>query len=115
VSSLPPYNPAPSERRIWLLNSASSNDARAPLLGSLRDVERIDSEDLDALRREVESGKRDVLLIAPETVLVALVLGLVGGRPGMARLRFLPDVLSQVQILPDRAVVRHLNPGVFFR
>jgi len=114
MSSLPPYNPAPSERRIWLLNNATPEDARAPLLGSLRDVDRIDSEDLNALCDEVEAARRDVLVIAPEAVLEGLVLGLVGGRTGMARLRFLPNVLSQVQVLPDRAVVRHLNPGVFF-
>ena len=75
MSSLPPSNLSPSERRVWLLNSATP-------------------------------------AAASEEALEALVLGLIGGRPGMARLRFLPGTLSQVQMLPDRAVVRHLNPGI---
>ncbi len=114
MSSLPPYNPAPSERRVWLLNSATSIADRDRLLSAIREAECIESDDLDKLREKVRSGEGDLLAMASEEVLEALVLGLVGGKPGMARLRFLPGTLSQVQVLPDRAVVRHLNPGTEF-
>jgi hypothetical protein len=114
MSSLPPSNPSPSERRIWLLNSATPAATRERLLSTIREVERIDSDGLEDLCERVRSGAGDLLVTASEEALEALVLGLIGGRPGLARLRFLPGTLSQVQMLPERAVVRHLNPGVEF-
>jgi hypothetical protein len=114
MSSLPPYSPSPSERRVWLLNSATPVAARERLLSTIREVERIDSDDLEKLRERVRSGAGDLLVAASEEALEALILGLIGGRPGMARLRFLAGTLSQVKMLPDRAVVRHLNPGIDF-
>jgi hypothetical protein len=114
MSSLSPYNLSPSERRLWLLNSATPAAAWERLLSTIREVERIDSDDLENLRERVRSGAGDLLVTASEEALEALVLGLIGGRPGMARLRFLPGILSQVQMLPERAVVRHLNPGIDF-
>jgi hypothetical protein len=87
---------------------------REPLVGAIEQVDRIDSDDLENLREKVRSGAGALLVTASENTLEALVLGLIGGRPGMARLRFLPGTLSQVQMLPDRAVVKHLNPGVDF-
>jgi hypothetical protein len=114
MSSMPPYNPAPSVRRVWLLNSDTSSAEQERLLGRVADAERLDVADPDELRERVRSGAGDMLVTAPEGALEALVLGLIGGTPGMARLRFLPGTLSQVQMLPDRAVVRHLNPGIDF-
>ena len=112
MSSLPPYNPPPSERRVWLLNSATPAVARERLLSPIEGTERVESDDLEHLREKVRSAADDLLVAAPEVALEALVLGLVGGGQGMARMRFPPGTLSEVQMLSDRAVVRHLNPGV---
>jgi 2-keto-3-deoxy-galactonokinase len=114
VSSLPPYNPPPAERRVWLLNSATPAAARERLLGAVQGTERVESDDLEHLREKIRSAADDLLVAAPEEALEALVLGLIGGRQGMARMRFPPGTLSEVQMLSDRAVVRHLNPGIDF-
>ena len=99
---------------MWLLNSATPPVTVERLFGTVPQAERIDGDDLAKLRERVGSSTGDLLVTASEDALQALVLGLIGGTPGRARLRFLPGTLSQVQILPDRAVVRHLNPGIDF-
>jgi hypothetical protein len=113
MSSLPPYNPAPSERVVWLLNSATPTADRERLVTTIAEAERVDGDDVEDLREKVRSSAGDVLVTASEETLEELVIGLIGGRPGRARLRFFPGTVSQVQMLPNRAVIRHLNPGLF--
>lgn len=67
--------------------------------------------DAAALLERARAAAGEITVVAPEAMLQALVLELVGGRAGMATLRFLPGALSQVQLLRDRAVIRHLNRG----
>lgn len=111
MSSLPPYNPDRSERSLWLLNAATSASERQPLLESLGPSEIVEASDSAGLLERVRAAAGEIVVVAPEATLQALVLELVGGRAGMARLRILPGALSQVQMLRDRAVVRHLNLG----
>jgi hypothetical protein len=111
MSSLPPYNPASSDHTVWLLNSATPPADRERLLGVVPDAEVVHSDDLESLRELVRSGAPDVVVVAAETTLEALVLGLIGGTPGKGRMRFLAGALSQIQMFPDRSLVRHLNPG----
>ena len=73
--------------------------------------EVVEAGDAAGLMERVRAAEGEITVIAPEGTLQALVLDLVGGHEGMARLRFLPGALSQVQLLRDRAVVRHLNLG----
>jgi hypothetical protein len=112
VSALPPYNPPPTESRLWLLNSETSDADLERLLGSAAGAEPVATDDPAELRRLLEASARDLLLVASEEKLQEVVLALIGGRPGMARLRFLPGAISQVQVLSGRAVVRHLNRGI---
>jgi hypothetical protein len=111
MSSLPPYNPGPSERRLWLLNSEGSAAEREQLLASTGASEVLVVVGEEGLLERVRSMAGDVAVVAPEAVLEALLMELVGGRQGAARLRFLPGRLSQVQMLEGRAVLRHLNLG----
>jgi hypothetical protein len=111
MSSLPPYNPPPSERRLWLLNSEGSAAERQGLLASTGVSQVLVVVSGEGLIDRLRSMAVDVAVVAPESVLDGLVRELVGGRPGTARLRFLPGCLTQVQMLEDRAVVRHLNLG----
>jgi hypothetical protein len=111
MSSLPPYNPDRSERSLWLLNAATSASQRQRLLEVVGPSEVVEAGDAAELMERVRVAGDEITVVAPEAALQALVLDLVGGRKGMARLRFLPGALSQVQLLRDRAVVRHLNLG----
>jgi hypothetical protein len=115
VSALPPYNPPPSDRRLWLVNSETPAAELEGLLdsaGGADRVERIAGGDPAELHRMLEAGDGDLVMVAPEETLQSVVLALIGGQPGMARLRFLPGTVSQVQFLSGRPVVRHLNLGV---
>lgn len=115
MSALPPYNPPPTDRSLWLVNSETPADDLQRLLdsaGAGEGAERVATDDLAELRRILEAGDGDLVMVAPEETLQAVVLALIGGKPGMARLRFLPGAVSQVQVLSGRAVVRHLNLGV---
>jgi hypothetical protein len=111
MSSLPPYNPPPSKRRLWLLNSEGSAAERERLLASTGARQVIEVGDGEGLLDRVRTIATEAAVVAPEAVLEGLLLELVGGRPGAARIRFLPGCLTQVQILEGRAVVRHLNVG----
>lgn len=111
MSSLPPYNPSPSERRVWLLNSEGPAAERERLLVSTGVSEVMVVVGAEGLLDRVRSITTDTAVVAPAAVLEGLVLELVGGRPGAARLRFLPGYLTQVQLLEGRAVLRHLNLG----
>jgi hypothetical protein len=111
MSSLPPYNPDRSERSLWLLNVATSPPQRRRLMASVGPSEVVEASDATGLEERVRAANREITVVAREATLEALVLALVGGHEGMARLRFAPGALSQVQMLPDRAVVRHLNLG----
>jgi hypothetical protein len=112
MSSLPPYNPPSSDHTMWLLNSATPPVDRERLLDVVPDAEVVYSDDLESLRELVRSGAPDVVVVAAETTLETLVLGLIGGTLGRGRMRFLPGALSQIQMFPDRALVRHLNAGI---
>ena len=111
MSSLPPYNPDRSQRSLWLLNAATSVPERRLLMQSVGSSEIVGMTDGAALLERARAAAGEITVVAPEAMLQALVLELVGGRAGMARLRFLPGALSQVQLLRDRAVIRHLNLG----
>jgi hypothetical protein len=111
MSSLPPYNPDRSERSLWLVHVATSASQRRRLLESVGPSEVVEAGDAAGLMERVRAAEGDIMVIAAEATLHALVLDLVGGHEGTARLRFLPGALSQVQFLRDRAVVRHLNVG----
>jgi hypothetical protein len=111
MSSLPPYNPPPTRRRLWLLSSVGSAAQREPLLASTGVTEVIETGEAEGLIDRVRRLETDVVVVAPEAVLEGLILELVGGRQGTARVRFLPRCLTQVQMLDDQAVVRHLNIG----
>jgi hypothetical protein len=115
MSSLPPYNPAPSERRLWLLNSEGPAAERERLLASTHVEQVVVVVSGKGLLDRVRASDVDVAVVAPESVLEELVLELVSGRRGAARLRFLPGYLTQVQMLDGRAVVRHLNLGAPLR
>ncbi len=112
MSALPPYNPPPKQSRLWLVNSETAEADLERLLESAAGAEPVATDDTAELRRLLEASAGDLVLVAPEEKLEAVVLALIGGRPGMARLRFLPGAISQVQVLSGRAVVRHLNRGV---
>jgi hypothetical protein len=111
MSSLPPYNPSPSERRLWLLNSEGAAAERERLLASTGVTQVLVVVGAQGLLERVRSTAADIAVVAPEVVLEGLVLAMVGGRPGAARLRFLPGYLTQVQLVEGRAVLRHLNLG----
>jgi len=112
VSALPPYNPQPTESRLWLVNDATPAADLEHLLEYAAGAEPVATDDPVELRRLLQASTGDLVLVAPEERLQTIVLALIGGRPGMARLRFLPGAISQVQVLSGRAVVRHLNRGV---
>ena len=111
MSSLPPYNPDRSERSLWLINAATSLAERRRLLESVGPSEIVEARDAIGLVERVRASVGEVVVVAPEAALQALVLELVGGKAGMATLCFSAGALSQVQVLSDRAVVRHLNLG----
>jgi hypothetical protein len=111
MSSLPPYNPDRSERSLWLLNAATSVSERRQLLGSVGPCEVVEASRAAGLAERVRAAEGEIAVIAAEATLQALVLELVGGHEGTAMLCFLPGALSQVQMLRDRSVVRHLNIG----
>src|SRR6202040_2489541 len=79
MSSLPPYNPAPSERRLWLLNSEGSAADRERLLGATGVSQVLVVVSGDGLLDQVRAMGTDAAVVAPEAVLEELVLGLVGG------------------------------------
>ena len=108
---MPPYNPAPSERRLWLLSSDTPAEDQERLTASTGISAVMRLSDGAGLVERVRALQEDAVLVAPPAVLAALVLELVGGRAGTARLRFVPGALSQMQMLSDRAVLRHLNLG----
>ena len=115
MSALPPYNPPPSGHRLWLLNSETPADDLERLLDSTcgaERVERVATDNPAEIRRLLEASDGDLVMVAPEETLQSVVLALIGGKPGMARLRLLPGAVSQVQVLSGRAVVRHLNLGL---
>ncbi|MDP9324904.1 MAG: hypothetical protein M3O87_00005, partial [Candidatus Dormibacteraeota bacterium] len=64
---------------------------------------------------EVAAASRETagstLVIAGAPVLDALLCRLVELPPGRAGLRFIPGLATTVQVLSDRAVLRHLNQG----
>lgn len=111
MSSMPPYNPAPSERRLWLLSSETPAGDRERLTVSTGISAVLQVSDGTGLVERVRALQEDVVLVAPPAVLEMLVLELVRGGAGRARLRFVPGALSQVQMLSDRTVLRHLNLG----
>src|ERR1700682_1626127 len=109
MSSLPPYNPDRSERSLWLLNVATSASQRRRFMESVGPSEVGEAKGGNGLVERVRAAEGEITVVAAEATLQTLVLELVGGHEGMARLCFLPGALSQVQILRERAVVRHLN------
>ena len=111
MSSLPPYNPSRSERVLWLVNRGTPEGAMRTLLASVPPAERVDSDDPGELFALIEATSADMVVVAAEEALQSLVLTLIGGRPGTARLRFLPGAVSQLQMLSGQAVLRHLNRG----
>jgi hypothetical protein len=134
VSSLPPYNPPRSQRIAWLLHQDGAVDAIAKAGATMGDlgvawVERAGDRDhvsalTEAARWEVvhrdgvpevaETIRRtpsSTLVVAGPAILEALLRDLIELPPARARLRFIPGLATTVQVLPDRAVLRHLNQG----
>lgn len=126
MSSLPPYNPVPGARVVWLLAA----DALADVPPGLRDAPSFDrvviaGEDLrPALAAlsgveaevvpdpaEVHPGDRGMLVAGPQDYVEAVLRALLGMPNGTARFRVLPGQPCSVQVLPDRAILTHLNPG----
>ena len=104
VSSLPPYNRVPAGRRVFLLASETEAAALQTLLDSL-------PESVSVTRDPAGLGDGDVALVAPAAACEELLREMLGAPPDGARLEILPGALSEVQVLPDRVVVRHLNLG----
>jgi hypothetical protein len=134
MSSLPPYNPPRSQRISWLLHQDGAGDAIAwagPNIGDLGaawvereqdrdavaalvDAESWDTVDPGALPELVATIRRtrsSTLVVAGPATLDVILRELVELPPGRARLRFIPGLATTVQVLPDRAVLRHLNQG----
>ncbi|HEV3233671.1 MAG TPA: hypothetical protein VG329_03890 [Candidatus Dormibacteraeota bacterium] len=139
MSSLPPYNPPRSQRIAWLLHQDGAAEAIAaagPDLGGVAAAWSERTADRDRLSALVDAPIFDnvewhplapgseaavavairdtagsTLVIAGSQALDALLRELVDLPPGRARLRFIPGLATTVQVLPDRAVLRHLNQG----
>lgn len=135
MSSLPPYNPPRTRRLAWLLNSDGVADAVAAAGSDLGDIgaawvegpgigdtvsqlvscpvwHRIDgaetASDVAAAVRAVDGS---VMVVAGERFLQAFLVELLELTPGGARFRFIAGATTTVQLLHDRAVLRHLNQG----
>ena len=127
MSSLPPYNPGPGDRVVWLL-AADSPGELPPDLPGAPPFGRVVTADAN-LRTALGgfSAGADVevvpdpgalqppeaaMLVAGPQAYVESVLRLVMAIPeGTARFVLLPGQPTVVQLLPDRAVLLRLNPG----
>ncbi|MFY9615139.1 MAG: hypothetical protein WAT58_07030, partial [Candidatus Dormiibacterota bacterium] len=64
-----------------------------------------------AVAAAIRDTAGSTVVIAGSPTLDALLRELVDLPPGRARLRFIPGLATTVQVLPGRAVLRHLNQG----
>jgi hypothetical protein len=140
VSSLPPYNPLRTSRLVWLVHPGGADatlHACAEGMGGLA-ASWVEAEDArERLSRIVTSdawhliatgadaagndaagvavairnSQGSTLLVAGPPLLEAVLRDLLELPAGSARLRFIPGSATTVQVLPDRAVLRHLNQG----
>jgi hypothetical protein len=135
VSSLPPYNPPHSQRIAWLLHQDGAGAGIVAAGATMRDltaawiVREEDRERLggavtaDAWFRvdpggavaviadEIRAIRGSALVVADPKTLDRLLRDLIELPPTRASFRFIPGLATTVQLLPDRAVLRHLNQG----
>ncbi len=136
MSSLPPYNPPDTPRIAWLLHQDGAGAAIAAAGATMRDLAAVwieREQDRDRLRGVVTAGAwfrvdpdgagvaaiadqiravhGSALVVADPKTLDRLLRDLIELRAARASFRFLPGLATTVQVLPDRAVLRHLNQG----
>ena len=134
MSSLPPYNPPHTQRIAWLLNQdgaarviaaagAAMRDLAAVWIKREEDRERLagavtagawfgidpDGDGVAAIADEIRASRGSTLVVADPKTLDRLLRDLIDLPLGRASFRFIPGLPTTVQVLPDRAVLRHLN------
>ena len=136
MSSLPPYNPAPGRRLVWLLNrdgvahallacgpelesaatgwvddEARRDDLAAQVSGAAWRLLPADAAELEGVAREIRGAAGSSIAVAAEAILHPLLCVLLDLPADRARFRFIPGKVTTAQLLDDRAVIRHLNQG----
>jgi hypothetical protein len=136
VSSLPLSNPRRTQRIAWLLHQDGADVAVAVAGADIGDLETCwveresDRHGLDgavrsltwrviegsagsvaAIAEAIRAAGASTLVAAGPQTLDGVLRDLVDLPSGTGRFRFIPGVPTTVQVLPDRAVLRHLNQG----
>jgi hypothetical protein len=127
MSSLPPYNPGLGGRVVWLLAADSAAELPTGLPGAPGFAQVVAADDtLRAALGElcgdeaidvvsdptgITTPHGSMLVAGPQDYVEAVLRGLMGMPKAIARFVILPGQPTVVQLLDDRAVLQHLNPG----